>query len=138
MPPQVQRLILNVGRRARINALLVVFLVCVMGVVAVYGQTFTVIHTFTGMGDGSQPRAGLILDGAGNLYGTTMSGGNGDGVVYRISKRGPSWVLSRLYAFPGYVGDGALPQAAVIRDAQGILYGTTSNGGLQTSAQRSR
>jgi uncharacterized repeat protein (TIGR03803 family) len=60
------------------------------------GQTFSVIHTFTGGGDGGTPLAGLAIDGADNLYGTTYSGGDaeGDGIVFRLKHSASGWVLS--------------------------------------------
>lgn len=85
----------------------------------------TVLHSFTDGSDGGSPEAGVILDGAGNLYGTTFYGGIGIGVVYEVSADGKETVL---YSFTGE-GDGGNPQAGVIRDSAGNLYGTTVNGG---------
>jgi uncharacterized repeat protein (TIGR03803 family) len=89
----------------------------------------TVLHTFTGGADGSDSLGALILDGVGNLYGTTFLGGrgcpDGCGVVYRMNKTGNETVL---YRFAGPL-DGQDPHAGVIRDAAGNLYGTTTNGG---------
>ncbi len=85
---------------------------------------FTLLHTFTGGADGGSPHAGLIRDGAGNLYGTTANGGTGKGVVFQIDAAG---ILSTLHAFMG--SDGAQPAAPVMRDASGNLYGTAANGG---------
>jgi uncharacterized repeat protein (TIGR03803 family) len=91
------------------------------------------IHTFEGgfqePPDGANPRAGLIRDKSGDLYGTTNFGGGhscpggGCGTIFKVSK-GKEAVL---YSFSG--PDGANPQAGVIRDAQGNLYGTTFSGG---------
>ena len=50
-------------------------------------QTFTVLHSFTGGADGSNPAAGLAMDAAGNLYGTASTGGNGYGTVYKLTHR---------------------------------------------------
>jgi uncharacterized repeat protein (TIGR03803 family) len=85
----------------------------------------TVLHTFTGGADGAGPNAGLIRDAAGNLYGTTIVGGNSNsGTVFKVDTRGKETVL---YAFTDEA-DGAIPMAGVIRDTAGNLYGTTSNG----------
>ena len=46
---------------------------------------FTVLHQFTGWADGGIPFAGLVRDAAGNLYGMTLVGGIGDGVVFKIA-----------------------------------------------------
>jgi len=87
-------------------------------------QTFTVIHTFTGMGDGEAPQAGLIQDSSGNLYGTTMNGGSFDmGTVFKIGAHGKEAIQS----FWG--GAGMLPEGSLIQDEAGNLYGTTYDGG---------
>jgi uncharacterized repeat protein (TIGR03803 family) len=91
-----------------------------------------VLYNFTGGNDGANPAGSLILDGAGNLYGTTTSGGPnscyfniGCGVVFRLSPQGTETIL---YTFTGQ-GDGGVPLAGLIRDARGNLYGTASQGG---------
>ncbi len=89
----------------------------------------TVLYTFTGKADGAYPYAGVIRDSAGNLYGTTMSGGiAGYGVVYKLDTTGHESVL---YSFTGGA-DGASPNAGVILDSAGNLYGTTTGGGSGT------
>jgi uncharacterized repeat protein (TIGR03803 family) len=94
------------------------------------GWTETILYSFTGGGDGAAPDSILIFDEAGNLYGTTASGGSGgNGIVFELSPE-PSgrWRKKVLHAFKGRL-DGALPPAGVIFDAAGNLYGTTSLGG---------
>ncbi len=89
-------------------------------------QTFQVIHSFTGGSDGGNPLDGFIADSAGNLYGTTNTGGaSGDGVVFKITRSGVQTVL---YSFLGGT-DGAFPEGGLIRDKVGNLYGTTTGGG---------
>ena len=90
----------------------------------------TVLHSFTGSPDGAYPVAELIRDTAGNLYGTTWKGGgsSGFGTVFKVSKTGKETVL---YAFTG-TPDGANPEAGLVRDMAGNLYGTTSVGGAFT------
>jgi uncharacterized repeat protein (TIGR03803 family) len=90
-------------------------------------QHFTVIHNFTGGPDGGEPRAGLTLDQAGNLYGTTAAGGNG-GTVFKLTLKNSHWVLNSLYNFAGGQ-DGGGPNARVIFGPDNALYGTTSQGG---------
>ncbi len=87
-----------------------------------------VLYTFTGPG-GASPQAGLIMDRAGNLYGTTTVGGAGGyGTVFELSPNGSGgYTESVLHSFAG--GDGAVPSAALIMDGVGNLYGTTQNGG---------
>ena len=91
-------------------------------------QTFTVLHTFTGGQDGATPKAGVTMDRAGNLYGTTYTGGGGYGTVYRLKRSGSNWLFGPLYSFSGG-GDGANPSARVIFGSDGALYGTTEFGG---------
>ena len=94
-------------------------------------QTYTVINTFEGV-NGAEPMDGLIFDKAGNLYGTTFSGGHGKGVVFELSPNtNGGWNESVLYEFGSKSDDGANPYDAVIFDANGNLYGTTSKGGTR-------
>ncbi len=85
----------------------------------------TVLYSFKGGADGGQPLSGLLRDAAGNLYGTTYLGGNGNGTVFKVDKSGHETVL---YAFAGG-GDGANPLGGLVEDKSGNLYGTTENGG---------
>jgi uncharacterized repeat protein (TIGR03803 family) len=81
----------------------------------------TVLHSFTGVLDGAFPQAGLVMDKAGNLYGTTVS----PGAVFKLDASGNETLL---YIFTD-TPDGANPQAGVVRDKAGNLYGTTTSGG---------
>jgi len=103
--------------------------------------TETVPYTFTGASDGAYPEAGLIFDPKGNLYGTTLEGGNtggsncsaydGCGVVFELSPpksgSGP-WPEAVLYTFNGGT-DGGFPYAGLLADAALDLFGTASAGG---------
>lgn len=90
----------------------------------------TVIHTFTGGDDGATPWAPLIFDSAGNLYGTASAGGTvGNGTVFELSLSGGVWQETILYAFSGGAGEGIGPQAPVVFDSAGNLFGTTTYGG---------
>ncbi len=83
------------------------------------------LYSFTGFADGGEPEAGVIQDSAGNLYGTTTSGGTaGKGAVFKLDTAGQETVL---YSFTG-LADGGEPLAGVIRDSAGNLYGTTYGG----------
>ncbi|MGO4883215.1 MAG: choice-of-anchor tandem repeat GloVer-containing protein [Bryobacteraceae bacterium] len=90
----------------------------------------TVLYSFAGEADGGNPFGGVIFDSAGNLYGTTSFGGTaaGGGVVYKLDAAGQETVLYSFCALAG-CADGATPQAGVIRDSKGNLYGTTWAGG---------
>ena len=89
----------------------------------------TVIYGFSGGTDGANPRFGdIIFDPAGNIYGTTPGGGNGNhGVVYELTRSGGGWTEHVLYAFSG--SDGSQPFAGIIFDSAGNAYGTTAQGG---------
>jgi|HubBroStandDraft_1064217.scaffolds.fasta_scaffold00008_102 hypothetical protein len=106
--------------------------------------TERVIYSFEGGSDGSSPLGALIVDGKGNLYGTTAFGGGstncttgiqgyypGCGTVFRLSPpstSGGEWTESILHVFQAGE-DGGEPWGGLIVDAKGNLYGTTSTGG---------
>jgi uncharacterized repeat protein (TIGR03803 family) len=98
----------------------------------------TVLLDFCAPGDdGESPLAGVIMDGAGNLYGTAVGGGNfeacngtGCGAVYKLDQLGNE---TALYNFGGG-NDGAYPEAGLVMDTAGNLYGTTAYGGTINSA----
>lgn len=97
-------------------------------------QTFTVLYSFTGAPDGANPVGNLMQDAEGNLYGTTLLGGNSNsdcfshhtcGTVFKVDTSGTETVL---YSFNG-PPDGDYPYAGLVQDAKGNLYGTTVGGG---------
>jgi hypothetical protein len=103
--------------------------------------TETVLHAFTGNGDGDTPVGGLVIDSEGNLYGTAGYGGTGDcvllgtkvgcGIVYQVSPpqtKSGAWTETVLYSFQGGK-DGYLPVGDVTFDKAGNLYGATQYGG---------
>jgi uncharacterized repeat protein (TIGR03803 family) len=95
------------------------------------GWSQTVLYSFTGGADGGMNAsgAGLVFDGAGNLYGTAGSGGvYGAGVVFELTPTSSGWAESVLYSFSG-AADGGYPYAGLIFDSAGSLYGTTWGGG---------
>ena len=88
----------------------------------------TVLHSFTGGSDGGYPYPGLIEDPAGDLYGTTFSGGStGSGTVFKLTKSGKETVL---HDFKG--PEGCQPIASLLRDSDGNFYGTTNACGSYT------
>ena len=94
------------------------------------GESWTesVIYNFDGP-HGSFPTASVIVDGAGNLYGTTNAGGaNGWGTVYELSPSGEGWTQQMLYSFQNHQ-DGRSPYGGVILDSAGNLYGSAQNNG---------
>jgi uncharacterized repeat protein (TIGR03803 family) len=95
--------------------------------------TETVLHSFDDANDGAEPRMGVIMDSAGNLYGTTESGGNvGYGAIFEVSppaKQGQGWTESVIYNF-GFSPDGGSPGlSGLVMDGSGDLFGTTETGG---------
>jgi uncharacterized repeat protein (TIGR03803 family) len=97
---------------------------------------YSVLHNFMGGGDGENPY-GLIVDEAGNLYGTTYRGGrfcvdafDTCGTVFKLD---PNGVLTTLHVFAGGLKDGASPKAGLVRDEAGNLYGGTYFGGAHGS-----
>ncbi|MGD1149422.1 MAG: choice-of-anchor tandem repeat GloVer-containing protein [Thermoanaerobaculaceae bacterium] len=93
------------------------------------GTGFTVLHNFLGWpSDGAEPLAGLVLDGRGNLYGTTQRGGAYDsGTVFKLRTDGTGFAL--LNSFGGSYSGGLYPEAGLVLDGAGVLYGTTYGGG---------
>src|SRR5580658_2903313 len=87
----------------------------------------TILYSFKGTPDGSGPVAPLLLDAAGNLYGTTNLGGaSGHGTVFKLDTNNTETVL---YSFEGGA-DGSYPDAGLIMDRAGNLYGTSAGNGL--------
>ncbi|MGO9166541.1 MAG: choice-of-anchor tandem repeat GloVer-containing protein, partial [Candidatus Sulfotelmatobacter sp.] len=109
--------------------------------VAILGVTFAlanhswagekILYTFAGQPDGYGPEGSLIFDSEGNLYGTTYFGGTDQaGTVFELSPgSGGTWTEKILYNFTGGQ-DGEYPDAGLIFDSKGNLYGTTSQGGF--------
>jgi uncharacterized repeat protein (TIGR03803 family) len=103
--------------------------------------TETVLHSFNTV-DGRGPVAGVILDAAGNLYGTTYLGGTGAGCLYSYgcgtvfelspNSDGSSWNEQVLYSFCSQTNctDGANPSGSLVSAGAGVMYGSTYQGGL--------
>jgi uncharacterized repeat protein (TIGR03803 family) len=134
----------NFDFTGRLRARLVLALISafiVLTTQAAHTQTFSVLHSFTGGGDGNVSYAGLTVDVAGNLYGTTIYGGvtggscgsQGCGTVFKLTHRGAAWTLNPIYTFSGG-SDGAFPAARVMIGPDGALYGTTAGGGSAPSS----
>jgi hypothetical protein len=98
------------------------------------GYTYTTLYSFTGESDGEGPQAGLVLDGNGDLFGTTSGVSYatfspiGNGTVFELTPGSSGYTFSTLYSFTGGT-DGAYPSAGLIEDSSGDLFGTAAGGG---------
>jgi hypothetical protein len=97
------------------------------------GWTYSDVWDFTAGYDGAFPEGLLSFDGAGNLYGTTVGGGNPNGtslgVVFELQPgKGGAWSLARAYDFTGGA-DGSEPRSGVVADDAGNVYGTANQAG---------
>jgi uncharacterized repeat protein (TIGR03803 family) len=95
-------------------------------------QADLVLHSFNNNGkDGTNPRGGLVADAAGNLYGTTYTGGiyNYGTVFELLPKIGGGWTEKVLHSFKEDGSDGGYPEGTMIFDSAGNLYGITDSGG---------
>ena len=99
--------------------------------------THTVLYNFCTQAnctDGGEPWAPPVVDGDGNLYGTTLSGGtNNEGVIFKVSPGGAETVLHNFCSLPD-CADGERPFAGLVSDKQGNLYGTAPAGGKHRSS----
>ncbi len=91
----------------------------------------TNLYDFPGGGNGGQPMAGVILDGKRNLYGTGEDGGNNWGIAFELKRSGTTWTEVMLHNFCSLnnCADGSQPEAPLVFDKAGNLYGTTAGGG---------
>jgi uncharacterized repeat protein (TIGR03803 family) len=115
------RRVLHSTSRLLIICAAVVFLTTITSA----ASTPKIIYQFAGGPDGEYLDTELVMDSTGNLYGTTVQGGQGSGTIFRVTPAGDHTVL---YSFSGGA-DGAEPYKGVTIDAQGNLYGTTVAGG---------
>ena len=113
--------------------LAVMLMLATTAIMPAQAQTFTVLHTFSGP-DGANPDGSLVQDAAGNLYGTTNSGGTyvDGGVAFELDKSGNETVL---FNFNPNNSNGAFPGYGVIMDEEGNLYspadaGSAAGGGV--------
>jgi uncharacterized repeat protein (TIGR03803 family) len=108
----------------------------VFELVAEPGGTWSekVIYSFTGVPDGNYPEGSLVFDADGNLYGTTLAGGDvpffSNGMVFELTPgTAGNWTETDVYSFGATTGDGSAPTCNLIFDSLGDLYGTTGSGG---------
>lgn len=93
-------------------------------------SSITTLYNFTGPNQyGAGPTATLLMDAAGNLYGTTQTdGANQQGSVFKLSQSNGMWTMTDLHDFTGGA-DGGMPYGQLTMDANGNIYGTTKSGG---------
>jgi hypothetical protein len=96
----------------------------------VHTWTEKALYRFKGLGTGDEPQAGLLISTSGDLYGVSLGGPTGGGVVFRLKPPGDgqAWTASALYSF-GRAPDANYPTASVTLDTQGNVYSTTKYGG---------
>ena len=97
------------------------------------GTGFSVLHGFpSSFPEGYAPPAAVVLDGSGNMYGTTQFGGASNiGTVFTLRTDGSGFAT--VYSFSGGPSDGSTPLSDLVLDGSGYLYGTTQLGGLYGS-----
>jgi hypothetical protein len=120
-------------RQAVVRLALAVTLITMFfaGCVFSVGQSEFIVHSFDQTG-ASSPGGNLAADAAGNLYGIANSGGIVGGTIYELVRPVPpktAWTETEIYTFTGGA-DGSLPNAPLILDKAGNLYGTTEEGGV--------
>jgi hypothetical protein len=131
------------ARTRRLAAFLGAFALAILLTLPASAQTFSVLYSFIGGIDGAVPQAGLTADEAGNLYGTTISGGfegspqcrvgGGCGAVFKLVHRGSGWTLVPIYGFRGGIDAGDLSRAlssgptaiSTARATSGVSEGAT-------------
>jgi hypothetical protein len=89
------------------------------------------LYDFLGGGNGGEPQSGIIFDKKGNMYGTGIAGGNDWGIAFELKRVGGKWTQVMLHNFcsRNNCADGASPDAPLVFDQDGNLFGTTVNGG---------
>jgi uncharacterized repeat protein (TIGR03803 family) len=94
--------------------------------------SYAVLYSFQSGGDGEGPTGDLVFDSSGNLYGTTAAGGMyGTGTAFELSpSEDDRWAETVLYSFGAQAGDGLRPQAGLVFDTSGNLYGAAYSGGI--------
>jgi len=94
--------------------------------------SYNQIHSFSNAQGNGFANSSLLLDSSGNLYGVAESGGaQNSGTIFELSPNGGSWSMTVLYTFRGGA-DGSVPEANLVMDAAGNLYGVTALGGDTT------
>jgi len=121
-----RQILYSIGRSLASRGLLISVAATLLVTAAWAASTTKLIYSFGGGTDGEYLDTELVVDGAGNIYGTSVQGGKfGGGTVFQVT---PAGVHTVLYDFTGGA-DGGEPYKGVTLDAQGNLYGTAVTGG---------
>jgi hypothetical protein len=117
--------------RVRLFCVLVLCGITVVAPRFLHAQTFNVIHDFTGGVEGALPNT-VVIDTAGNLYGTADGAETGEGydTAFKLSQQGGHWIYSTLFTFPHENRySGVYPQGLTLASS-GAIYGVTAYGGF--------
>ncbi len=135
LPKQGRSRTFGIDLWATIAAFVIALLMIVLAT-QLHAQTYTVLHNFTDGADGGSPYAALVLDAAGNLYGTAAEGAiqsghcypQGCGTVFKLKRTRSGWIFTPLYQFQGKADSGS-SYGGLIFGRDGTLYGTASGVG---------
>ncbi len=119
------------GMRQFLSSIIRIMLLAAVAVLphALFAGTEQIIYSFAGDADGEYVDSDLVIDRAGNIYGTSVQGGAfGTGTVFQLTPSAAGWIHTVLYSFTGGA-DGGQPYKGVVLDGQGNLYGTAVVGG---------
>lgn len=118
--------------RVLIKTMSLVVTILVLGVTALAGPKYKVLHALGNRTDGGALWGSLALDSKGSLYGTTSGGGNsGDGTVFELTPDSNGvWKETILHNFPAFPNDGGGPFGTPMFDTAGNLYAITYKGNL--------
>ena len=117
------------GWRRSAGALGISIFFVLLAPLVIQASTTQILYSFAGDEDGEYIDSDVAIDAAGNLYGTSVLGGEfGGGTVWQLSPIGDTWVHTVIYSFTGSA-DGGEPYKGVTLDAAGNLYGTAVTGG---------
>jgi uncharacterized repeat protein (TIGR03803 family) len=98
------------------------------------GWNYSPMYSFNKGYGADGPTGSLVMDTAGNLYGTTLAdGAYNQGSVFELTRSQTGWIYTDLHDFQGGTNDGAFPYGSVALDANGNLYGTASGGGTNNA-----
>lgn len=111
--------------KAATLALAIFFTVTIVSAPTAHAQSFQILHTFSGAGDGAIPSGALALGAKGKLYGGNDEGGSGNGLIFNLTPSGSGWIF---YVLNNLRAGGV--QSSLVFGPVGALYGAASTGGM--------